>query len=199
MGWKRPGASVGFAECADIKWKAHPCTKAEKEMKELTHQNLSLARTIVLASILLAVSGIIDLPGQNRIGFGLTHGDQDSAPPPSPPFANLTPDNLDFGNQVVRRTSAVKRITIQNTGGKSLYIESVTVGGDNPNSFVIASDTCTGATVEANKACVVGVTFTPTGTGGRNARLRFKDNALDSPQRLKLKGNGINSNDVPPF
>jgi hypothetical protein len=166
-------------------------------MKEITHHKLSFARTIILASILLAVSGIIDFPGQNRIG--LTHGGQDAAPPPSPPAATLTPDNLDFGNQVVRRTSAVKRITIQNTGGKSLYIESVTVGGDNPNSFAITSDTCSGATVDANKACVVGITFAPSGTGGRNARLRFNDNALDSPQRLKLKGNGINSNDVPPF
>jgi len=29
--------------------------------------------------------------------------------------------------------------------------------------------------------------------------LKLNDDALDSPQRLKLKGNGINSNDVPPF
>jgi HYDIN/CFA65/VesB family protein len=156
-------------------------------------------RTRVVISILLAVSGIIALPGRTRIGVGLTHGNQDPATPPSPPYVNLNPDNLDFGDQVVRRTSAAKRITVKNTGGKPLYFDSVTLGGDNPNAFAIATHTCSGATVDPNKACILDVTFTPSVTGGRNARLRLNDNALDSPQRLKLKGNGINSNDVPPF
>ncbi len=56
-----------------------------------------------------------------------------------------------------------------------------------------------GSTVGPNKACVIRVTFTPLTTAGRNARFRLNDDALDSPQRLKLKGNGINSIDVPPF
>jgi hypothetical protein len=124
---------------------------------------------------------------------------QDPAIPASPPFVSLAPDNLDFGNQVVRRTSATKRIIVKNTGGKPLYFSSVDLGGDNPNSFAVLKDTCTGATIDPEKACIVDVTFTPSATGGRNARLRLNDNALDSPQRLKLKGNGINSNDVPPF
>jgi hypothetical protein len=173
--------------------------KAEGKMREITRDRLAMVRTSVLISILLAVSGIIALPGDPRIGFGLTHGNQDPAPPPSPPSVSLIPDKLDFGNQVVRRTSAAKRITVKNTGGQPLYFDSVDLGGDNPTAFAILTDTCTGATVDPNRACIVDITFTPSVTGGRNARLRLNDNAPDSPQRLRLKGNGINSNDVPPF
>lgn len=154
---------------------------------------------INLTVLFLGVFGIVTLVVPTRIGFGLTPDIQDPAPPPSPPFVSLVPDNLDFGNQVVRRTSAAKRITVKNTGGKPLYFDSVDLGGDNPNSFAVLKDTCTGATVDPDRACIIDVTFTPSGTGGRNARLRLNDNALDSPQRLRLKGNGINSNDVPPF
>lgn len=176
-------------------------------MKVLTCDPLAIVRTGGLISILLAVaviapaaeSRIATLAARSRIALVLAQGNQDPAPPQSPPSVTLNPDNLLFADQVVRRTSAAKRITVRNTGGQSLYIDSVTITGDNPNSFAIANDTCTGATVEANKACIVDVTFTPSGTGERNARVKLSDNAPDSPQRLRLKGNGINANDVAPF
>jgi len=150
-------------------------------------------------SIILAALAFNAFHATTRIGFGRARGNQDPAPPASPPYVNLTPDNLDFGNQVVSRTSNAKRITVMNTGGKPLYFDSVALGGDNPTAFAILKDTCTGASIDPNKACIVDVTFTPSRTGGRNARVKLNDNALDSPQRLKLKGNGINANDVPPF
>jgi len=149
--------------------------------------------------IILAISGTISFTGEARIGVGLASANQDPPIPPSPPFVNLVPDNLDFGNQVIRRTSAAKRLIVKNTGGKPLYFASVDLGGDNPNSLAVLKDTCTGATIDPEKACIVDVAFTPSATGGRNARLRLNDNALDSPQRVKLNGNAINSSDVAPF
>jgi hypothetical protein len=131
--------------------------------------------------MLLAVSAMLALPGESRSSFGRAHGNQDPGVPQSPAAVTLNPDNLDFGDQVVRRTSSAKRITVRNTGGQSLYIDSVAITGDNPNSFALANDTCTGATVDANKACILDVTFTPSGTGGRNARLKLSDNATDTP------------------
>jgi hypothetical protein len=166
-------------------------------MREKTRQSTTTLRKAFLLIILFSILGMFAFSSETRIGFGITPVAQD--PPPSPPFVSLVPDNLDFGNQVVRRTSTAKRITVKNTGGKPLYFDSVDLGGDNPNSFAILRDTCTGATIDPDKACILDVTFTPSGTGGRNARLKLNDNALDSPQRLRLKGNGINSNDVPPF
>jgi Abnormal spindle-like microcephaly-assoc'd, ASPM-SPD-2-Hydin len=168
-------------------------------MRKTGQDSFAILRTGVDIFIILAISGMISFTGSSRLSVGLTHNNQDPAIPPSPPSVTLAPDNLDFGDQVVRRTSAAKRITLKNTGGQPLHIDSVDLGGDNPNSFVLLKDTCTGATVEPERACILDVTFTPSRTGGRNARLKLNDNALDSPQRLKLKGNGINASAVPPF
>jgi hypothetical protein len=145
--------------------------------------------------MLLAISAMLAAPGKGLLSVGFSRGNQD----PSPPAVTLNPDSLDFGNQVVRRTSAAKRITVKNTGGQPLNFDSVELGGDNPNSFAVLKDTCTGARIDPDRVCIVEVTFTPSGHGGRNARLKLIDNAFDSPQRLRLKGNGINAIDVPPF
>lgn len=118
---------------------------------------------------------------------------------PSPPAAGIDPGDITFKDQVVGRTSAARRVIIKNTGGKPLYFDSVSVAGDNPTNFAILKDTCTNVAVEPNRACIVDVTFSPSKTGERNAVLTFADNALDSPQTVKLTGNGINSNDLPPF
>lgn len=144
--------------------------------------------------ILVAVSGMLALSPTT-----LTKGAQDPVVPSSPPYVSLSPDSIDFGNQVVGKTSRARRVTLQNTGGKQLYIDSVVLGGDNPTSFALLRDKCTGATVDPNKACIVDVTFTPSRNAQRNAQLTLTDNALDSPQIVTLKGVGINSNDVAPF
>lgn len=159
----------------------------------------TLVRTGVSIIVLLAVCLIATVAGATRIGVGGPHDPQDPAIPPSPPIVTVNPFNLEFGKQVVGGTSAPKRITVKNTGGKSLYFDSVDVGGDNPTAFTIANDTCTGATVEPNRACILDITFNPSTTGERNASLKLNDNAPDSPQRLRLRGIGINANDVAPF
>jgi HYDIN/CFA65/VesB-like, Ig-like domain len=171
--------------------------KSESEMRSTDRPDI--VRKMLVISILFAAAGMIALFGSANSSFGSTDLRQNPTVPPSPPFVSLIPDNLDFGNQVVNISSKAKIITVKNTGGKPLYFDSVTLSGDNPTAFAILKDTCSGATVDPDKACIVSVTFTPLRTGGRNARLKFNDNVLDSPQRLKLKGNGINSNDVPPF
>ena len=160
----------------------------------MSRSRLHLLRAFAALGIIAVLPGMA-VPG----GLRVSRNRQDPAIPPSPPIASLLPDNLNFGDQVVRRTSTAKRITVKNTGGKTLHIDSVSLGGDNPTAFAILKDTCTGAALEPDRACIVDVTFTPLKTGGRNARLKLSNDALDSPQRLKLKGNGINSNDVPPF
>jgi len=104
-----------------------------------------------------------------------------------------------LGNRVVRRTPNSRRFTVKNVGVGPLHIDSVDLGGDNPNSFAVVKDTCTGAAVDEGRACIVDVTFTPSGTGGRKARLRLNNDAPGSPQRVSLKGKGINPIDVPPF
>ena len=111
---------------------------------------------------------------------------------------SINPSSLDFGDQVAKKNSKPQRITLTNTGSSKLYINSVVLSGDHKDDFSIIHDTCTGATIEANKSCVIDVTFAPRVTERRKANVEITDNAIDSPQKVMLTGNGINSINVPP-
>ena len=133
------------------------------------------------------------------LAFAQTTSNQVNGPQQEmPPSISITPDHLDFGDQVVKRASKPQRLTVTNTGGKKLYINSVALSGDDQQDFVLSHDTCTGATLNAQKSCVVDVIFTPMTNEKRKSSLIFTDNALNSPQTVQLSGNGINSADVPP-
>jgi len=118
--------------------------------------------------------------------------------PEAAPGVNITPASLEFGNQVVKRASKPKRLTVTNIGGKALYINSVVLGGDHQQDFTLSHDTCTGATIGPQKSCVIDVVFTPAANERRKATVTFTDNASNSPQTAQLSGDGINSVSVPP-
>jgi hypothetical protein len=116
----------------------------------------------------------------------------------APPIASINPSSIDFKDQVAKKASKPQRITITNTGGKELYINSVVIDGDNKEDFAFSKDTCTGSTIGINKSCIIDAVFTPAVTERRKAVLTITDNATDSPQMVTLTGNGINSVAVPP-
>ena len=124
--------------------------------------------------------------------------DKSEEPAPPPPSASVNPSSIDFKDQVAKKTSKPQRVTVTNTGGKVLYINSAVMDGDNKEDFSITRDTCTGATIAVNKSCVIDIALTPAATERRTAVLIITDNAVDSPQKVKLIGNGINSSAVPP-
>jgi len=146
---------------------------------------------VLLVSIV--ISGVAAAQTKDK-----SDGGKSKAQPKAPPAVAVNPASLDFGNQVIKRASRSKRITITNTGEAKLYINSVAVDGDNGEDFTLAQDTCTGATIGSHKSCIVDVTFTPAQTGTRKGGLTITDNAGDSPQKVVLTGAGINSVDVPP-
>ena len=116
----------------------------------------------------------------------------------SPPTVRIDPNSIDFGDQVTKKPSKYQRITVTNTGGKKLYVNSVVVSGDDHQSFTLVGDTCTGSTIDPGKSCIVDVCFTPARTERHKAEVVFTDNSTDSPQKVPLIGRGINSADVPP-
>jgi hypothetical protein len=118
--------------------------------------------------------------------------------PGTPPSVSVNPGNIDFGEQVTKKPGKAQRITVTNTGGKKLYINSVVIAEDDQQDFTISHDTCTGKEIEAKKSCVIDVVFTATVNDRRKSKLVLTDNAIDSPQRLLLTGVGINSVAVPP-
>ncbi|HKS41749.1 MAG TPA: choice-of-anchor D domain-containing protein [Blastocatellia bacterium] len=116
----------------------------------------------------------------------------------APPSVTLSPSSIDFKDQVVGKASRPQRITLTNTGGKPLYVNSVTIVDGESSDFALSGDTCTGSTIGPGKSCVIDVSFTPSATGSRKSTLTITDNAVDSPQRVPLYGSGINSAAVPP-
>ena len=116
----------------------------------------------------------------------------------SPASVKIDPSSIDFGDQVTKKSSKYQRITATNTGGKKLYVNSVVVSGDDSKNFTPVGDTCTGATIDPGKSCVVDVCFTPSRAETHKAAIVFTDDATDSPQTVPLTGKGINSADVRP-
>ena len=153
---------------------------------------LAAKPAIILTGVLLAVSSLVVLTR----GAAPTHGSLQDTFPAS---VSLDPGELDFDEQVVGRWSRARRVTVTNTGGRALSVDSVTVGGDNPRNFSIVKDTCTGAQVVAYRACFIDVSFSPSSTDDFEAELKLLDSAPDSPQTLRLEGDGVNSVNVPPF
>jgi hypothetical protein len=86
-------------------------------------------------------------------------------------------------------TSAPLVVTVTNSGNANLNISALTLTGVNSGDFALASNTCTG-TITAGATCTVGITFTPSATGTRQASLQIADNAPASPQTFTLTGTG---------
>jgi hypothetical protein len=152
-----------------------------------------MRRALVLGLTIVALAFVA--LSQTKNPSGSKDKSDAQAPPPS---ASVNPSSIDFKNQVAKKTSKPQRVTITNTGGKELYINSAVIDGDNKEDFSITGDTCTGATIGVNKSCIIDIALTPAATERRIAILVITDNAIDSPQRVKLIGNGINSSAVPP-
>jgi hypothetical protein len=152
-----------------------------------------MKRALVLVILIAALSVTAVSQANNNAGDKAKSEEQ-----AAPPSVTINPAAIDFKDQVTKKASKPQRITLTNTGGKELYINSAVVEGDNKEDFGISADTCTGSTILANKSCFIDVVFTPAVTERRKAEMTITDNAADSPQRVVLGGNGINSAAVRP-
>jgi hypothetical protein len=103
----------------------------------------------------------------------------------------LSPSSLAFGGQTLGTTSAVKTVTLTNTGGTALNITSISLTGTNPGDFG-QTNNC-GTSVAAGANCTISVTFTPSATGARSASVSIADEAVGSPQTAGLTGTGTTS------
>ncbi len=86
-------------------------------------------------------------------------------------------------------TSAVKTVTLTNTGATTLTLSTLNLSGN----FAFASGTTpcvNGGAVAAGGSCVINADFTPENKGIHLGSLTIKDNALLSPQIVVLSGTG---------
>ena len=108
----------------------------------------------------------------------------------SGPVAVLFPSSENFGQVILGQSSNSQTVTLTNTGGQGLDLNSISIGGANPGDFA-ATPNCTPPNVlGVNATCAINVDFTPTAAGLRQATLMATDNASGSPQSIPLSGTG---------
>lgn len=105
------------------------------------------------------------------------------------PQATLNPTTLNFGNEDVNTSSAVKKVSVSNGGDGPLTIASFTTSDAlAPFSY---TTTC-GSTVTAGASCEFDFTFTPKNIGIASATFTMTDDAPTdgSTQTVGLSGTG---------
>jgi hypothetical protein len=106
------------------------------------------------------------------------------------PAAILSPDSFNFGTQAQGTTSpSPLQVTLTNIGNLPFDASNVSLTSANANDFQISFQGCQGAIVFPGRTCGVQITFTPTTTGARNAKLTFTNAA--GVQNANLTGTGI--------
>jgi hypothetical protein len=107
----------------------------------------------------------------------------------SAPVVTLAPSALTFRSQTLGTASSSQSISLSNTGGGPLVLDSVDIDGSGAADFSQTND-CP-ASLNAGASCSVAVSFTPNAQGPRSATLTLTDNADDSPQAVSLFGAGV--------
>jgi hypothetical protein len=106
----------------------------------------------------------------------------------SGPAAIASPSMIAFPAEGLGQTSAVQTVTLSNTGSKVLNITALEIAGAQSSEFS-QTNTC-GSGLSTAATCTISITFTAQGYGLRTAVVRITDNAYDSPQTIRLTGNG---------
>jgi hypothetical protein len=96
----------------------------------------------------------------------------------------LSSTALHYGVQLVHTSSAVQTVTLTNSGAITLTITSIAASGD-----FIQKNNC-GSSLAAGASCKINTKFKPTAKGIRTGALTISDNAIGSPQTVKLAGIG---------
>lgn len=105
----------------------------------------------------------------------------------------LTPTALSFPATVVNQTTAVQSINIANTGGTPAALDAPSITGD----FSIVASTC-GASLQAQAACSLSISFTPTARGTRTGVLTITDSAGTQTAQLSGTGNASATDTLTP-
>jgi hypothetical protein len=100
------------------------------------------------------------------------------------PAVSLLPTSLAFATQLLNTVSAIKTITLTNTGTVALSVTGIAASGD-----FTQTNTCA-TSVAAGGKCTISVTFKPTAIATRTGAITITDNATGSPQSVSLTGTG---------
>jgi hypothetical protein len=82
--------------------------------------------------------------------------------PPPQGELGLSPASFDFGTAQVGTALPTKAFTATNTGGQTLTVTNVTLGGGGSAQFAITANGCAGVTLAPNATCQIQIASTPT-------------------------------------
>jgi hypothetical protein len=126
-------------------------------------------------------SGLLTIYG-NVAGGQATAALSGTATAPAPIVLN--PILLTFPSTTINATSPVQNITISNTGGTPIALQTPTVIGAD---FKITANTC-GSSLGPSVGCTVAIAFTPTASGTRSGTFSVTDDV--GTQTASLSGIG---------
>ncbi|HLW11807.1 MAG TPA: choice-of-anchor D domain-containing protein [Casimicrobiaceae bacterium] len=106
----------------------------------------------------------------------------------SPAVAGMSATSIAFGTVSVGKTSTAKSVTLTNSGGGTLTISSLAMGGANPGDFARSGTCAVNVMLSAGQSCTLGFTFSPTAIGTRSATLSV--GTSDRTVTLGLSGSG---------
>lgn len=99
----------------------------------------------------------------------------------------LNPVQASFATTNIGSTSAVVNVTVSNTGGTTVGLQSIALTGAQAGDFRISANTC-GASLATQTGCTVSLVFQPTASGARRATLTVTDDV--GVQTSSLSGEG---------
>lgn len=148
----------------------------------------------------ISVAFLPRAPGPRRATLTVAHdGEGDAlaialdgrAAPPPRARVETRPGRLDFGQRPVASRGEIETVTIENPGNASLELLGLRVVGTHAADFQLVPGSCAGATfVAAGGSCTVGVRFTPSAPGRREASLEV-DHRVDGTRSVPLVGEGF--------
>jgi hypothetical protein len=141
-----------------------------------------LAGAGAASPILISTADTQPFPFYGRVQVSWKVG----APPAS--YLAASPAQLAWDNG----PSAPMTVTITNENGSaSTQLGTVTIQGDSAADFSLTADSCSGASLPANASCQITLTFTPKGTGSRDAAVIVTDNGGVRRLTIPLTGPGL--------
>ena len=129
--------------------------------------------------------GRVLVVGGNAGGFGVGIAGVDRFGPVATTLSAAA-----FGSHKVGVASDAATSTLTNTGTAPLLVGAITVTGGGANDYEVASESCSEAPVAPGATCEIGVVFTPSAAGRRNATLTVADNSAAGTSTAALTGSG---------
>ena len=104
------------------------------------------------------------------------------------PTADESASTVTFGTQPQGTVSAPQTLTVTNNGSAPLVVWDTTLGGENPDDYVVGNG-CADP-VAVGDSCELSVRFAPSAAGPSSATLTLDTNTATAPAGVTLSGTG---------